>query len=243
MKTKVKTLSVLIASSLLFSTTAFCGDWDTGFDIDTNGNFSYDSQGINSCGTSSAVNCANPYDVAAGLNSAVDYMQKYTDQKYNDMKTYVDNSISNNTGVEKSYVDAGDKAAKTYADGKAATAESNANDYTDSKTIDLKEYVDKADRELNDTIELSYKTNRAYTDQQASLTEVKAKSYTDYKLEGITEYIDHTAELTLNDANEYSITKANEAESNANIYTDSKVWDATNDMRSYTDNSSAQTLI
>ncbi|EMQ2087452.1 hypothetical protein WE170_003309, partial [Salmonella enterica subsp. enterica] len=142
MKTKVKILSLFISTFMIFSSNSFAG-WENrdGSSAQVN---SFDRYvDYDNPGTCTNDNCSElDSRIIDGVNTAIDYSVKYTDQKYSDMKTYVDNSITNNKGVEKSYVDAGDKAAKTYTDGKAAAAESNANDYTDSKISDMKTYVD-----------------------------------------------------------------------------------------------------
>ncbi|TLJ04862.1 hypothetical protein FEK47_21195, partial [Escherichia sp. E3659] len=156
-------------------------------------------------------------DVADAVNKGIDISKDYTDQRYDEMKSYVENN-----GVDKSYVDAADAASKKYADQKAATAEqnaknhadskaaaaeSNANAYTDSKFSDMQSYVDNTISNISNGVDQSY----------VDAGDAGAKSYADQQ--------------------------ANNAEDNANVYTDSKIKDATNDMRSYTDNSSAQTLV
>ncbi|EGB0931811.1 hypothetical protein H6Y00_004397, partial [Escherichia coli] len=213
---KLSKVSIFVMSAMLslsvISPPVLAGE----FYKDGNGNFTWDGDcesrhGDTECDTMSEETVAEALDMVAGDSIA------YTDQKYDEMKSYVENN-----GVDKSYVDAADAASKKYADQKAATAEqnaknhadskaaaaeSNANAYTDSKFSDMQSYVDNSISNFSNGVDQSY----------VDAGDAGAKSYADQQ--------------------------ANNAEDNANVYTDSKIKDATNDMRSYTDNSSAQTLV
>lgn len=155
------------------------------------------------------LNTAKTY--AEGQASAAEIGAKnYTDGKLTDYSTTVqmNSAISQSAASITSTVsatyetktDATSKlnTAKTYAEGQAAAAESNANDYTDGKLTDystttqMESAIEQTAASITSTVSATYETKadattklntaKTYADGKASEAEDAANDYTDGKL-------------------------------------------------------------
>lgn len=149
-------------------------------------------------------------DATTKANAAEAGAKGYTDGKLMDysttvqMNSAIEQTASNITStVSATYetkTDAKSKlnTAKTYAEGQAAAAESNANDYTDGKLTDystttqMESAIEQTAASITSTVSATYETKadattklntaKTYADGKASEAEDAANDYTDGKL-------------------------------------------------------------